>query len=99
MILILQNCIKYKKIIICIIIFILILVFGLLNSRKFDLEKEYYKSQFIEIDLEELKSLEINKANFIVFLNMQQCITSNDFNDLLTQFVNDYKISIYNIIL
>lgn len=83
-----------KKIFI-ITILMLFLITGC-KKNTFSLEKKYYNNnEIIEIDKNEFDKLLKNKESFVVFIYELNCITSNDFSKILTEFSNKNDISIY----
>lgn len=91
-----------KKIILLIIplSILLIIAFMLFKSKKetFYLDNKYYEqSSFVEIDNEQLKSLEEEQRTFVVFIYQPMCTTSNDLNNLLIDFMNEYNLSFYKV--
>lgn len=93
-----------KKIIISLsIIFVLIIVSVIVlitnkEEKTFYLENNYYgTSKMTEIKTEELNELIDNKESFAVFVYQPMCITSNDFESVLFDFLNNNKINFYKI--
>ena len=83
-----------KKFLIFICIFSLSLV-GCDNNT-FSLEKKYYStSEFIELDTETLEKNVNDKESFAVFIYQPLCTASYEFNKVLTEFADDYKINFY----
>jgi len=60
-------------------------------------EKYYEKSEFIDLDAENLNTLIKNKENFAIFVYQPLCEASTTFNNVLTEFIDTYKMGIYKI--
>ncbi len=98
-----------KKNILKIILYILILIICIILILKYVnkdelilLDEIHYNSydqnnSFLEIDSNELNDLIKNKKNFAVFIYQPMCITSSDFEKVLNEFTDEYKISLYKI--
>lgn len=83
-----------KKFLIFICIFSLLLV-GC-DNKTFSLEEKYYStSEFIELDTETLEKNVNDKESFAVFIYQPLCTASYEFNKVLTEFADDYKINFY----
>ena len=62
------------------------------------LEDEYYESSnFISLSKDNLEKLIKDKENFLVFINYDQSIRSNDFEQELYKVMNEYQITFYKI--
>lgn len=91
-----------KKIVVGLLI-LLVLSIGVFflskNERKaFYLDEEYYKTNSMEeIKLEKLNQLIENKKTFALFVYQPMCVVSSDFENVLNEFLNEYKISIKKI--
>ena len=84
-----------KKLILFSIILVLLTGCG---KSTFSLDKKYYeKSDIIEINIDEFKKLVDNKDSFILFIYESSCITSNNFNDVLQEYVNKENMTIYKL--
>ncbi len=93
-----------KKVIICIsIIFILIITIGIIlltNKREkpFYLEDKYYgTNNMTEIKMDDLNKLIDKKESFAIFIYQPMCVTSSNFESVLSDFLEDNQISIYKI--
>lgn len=68
------------------------------NTPKFYLEDKYYaESKFININTENLNELIKNKESFALFIYQPACVTSSNFEKVLTEFQNENQIQIYKI--
>ncbi len=68
------------------------------SGKTFYLEDNYYgKNNVTEIKNDELKQLIDNKESFAVFVYQSMCVTSSDFESVLSDFLEDNQISIYKI--
>ena len=79
-------------------IFALILVSLLLVgcNSKIKLEEKYYKrSEFIDIDHSKVEDLIKSKDSFVVFIYQPMCTMSSGFEELLDEYMDIRKISIY----
>lgn len=62
----------------------------------FMLETKYIgRQEFMELDKDKLNTLIDNKESFAVFLFQPFCEAAANFNDVLIDFMNEYKIGIY----
>lgn len=62
----------------------------------FSLDKEYYQNNsFNELDKNTFDDLINNKKSFAIFTYQPLCSTSYEFNEILTEFANQYQISFY----
>ena len=90
-----------KSILILFILSILIIVFMIINknnNKTFYLETKYYgTNSMVEIKEKELNKLINNKESFAVFIYQPMCVTSSDFENILSNYLKDKKISIYKI--
>ena len=84
------------------IVFSLAMIFCLLligcNNKQdtFSLDEEYYQNNsFNELDKNTFDDLIINKKTFAIFIYQPLCSTSYEFNKILTEFANQYRISFY----
>jgi len=67
-------------------------------DKTFYLEDKYYeKSSFVELDKEGLNELIDNKESFAVFVYQPLCEASVEFENVLTKFLEKYKIIIYKV--
>ena len=79
-------------------IFALILISLLLVgcNSKIKLEEKYYKrSEFIDIDYSKVEDLIKSKENFVIFIYQPMCTMSSGFEELLDDYMDIRKISIY----
>ncbi len=68
------------------------------TSKKFNLENKYYNNpSFEEIDGKELNKLEKNSESFLVMVYTTGCFSCMDFEKVLTEFTNEYKLNILRI--
>lgn len=68
------------------------------NKKPFYLDSNYYGTDSIkEIGIDELNRLIDNKKSFAIFIYQPKCITSFDFENVLNEFIEEEKISIYKI--
>ena len=68
------------------------------NKKPFYLDSNYYGTDSIkEIRIDELNRLIDNKKSFAIFIYQPKCITSFDFENVLNEFIEEEKISIYKI--
>lgn len=94
---------KKKVFIILSIVFIFIIIAfgfqGIYKSEKpFYLEDKYYgKNNITEIKIDELNQFIEKKESFAVFIYQPMCVTSSDFESVLSEFLEDNQISIYKI--
>ena len=66
------------------------------EATPFKLEQEYYgKEEFIELNKDELNNLIDKEKTFAVFLFQPFCEAAANFNEVLKEFMNKYKIGIY----
>ncbi len=93
-----------KKVIICLsILFVLtIIVVTFFTTKKneepFYLENNYYGvSNMVEIKIDELNQLIDDKKSFAVFVYQPKCIVSSDFENVLSEYLEDNQVSIYKI--
>lgn len=89
-----------KKIIIIIILLCstIIITASSNQDKLISLEDKYLESaNFINLNVDKLKELVNNKENFLVFINCNESIKSNDFEQELYDFMNNYQISFYKI--
>lgn len=93
---------KKKMIIFLSALFVLIIGIVILftekNEKSFYLENNYYgTNKMTEIKIDELNELIDNKESFAVFIYQPMCITSSDFESVLSDFLEDNHLSIYKI--
>jgi len=90
---------KTKNVVsVLIIFFISILLVGCTKEEKFLLEDKYYTSkEYIKIEKEDLNDLIEKKESFAVFVYQPLCVTSYEFNKILTEFSSIYNVSLYQI--
>ncbi|MGN0992558.1 MAG: hypothetical protein ACI4PE_01265 [Bacilli bacterium] len=95
-----------KKIFVCLVIILLfaVIITTLLfinktnNNTQFYLENDYYTSSDMkEIKIDELNSLINKNESFVVFVYQPMCVTSSDFENVLSEFLKDNQIIIYKI--
>ena len=81
-----------KKILL--IITLLVILTGC-AKEKIKLEDKYYNnSSFETIDGKELNKLEKNKESFLVMVYTTGCFSCMDFEKVLTEFTEEYKLNI-----
>lgn len=93
-----------KKIIIIASILLVLIVAGFLlltfqkKEEPFYLENEYYKTgEFLEINFDELKQRIEKKESFVAFVYQPMCVTSFNFERVLSDFLEEKQISVYKI--
>lgn len=91
-----------KSILIQMSIFFVIVIILIFNTNKkmepFYLEANYYKrNDMIEIEMDTLNKLIDHKKSFALFVYQSMCITSSDFEKVLSEFLEKNQISIYKI--
>ena len=68
------------------------------NKDTFSLEEKYYsESNLVEIDSSKFKKLLEDKESFGIFIYDASCVSSSEFNKVLLEFSNKYKIYLYKI--
>ncbi|HAB65913.1 MAG TPA: hypothetical protein DCE23_00965 [Firmicutes bacterium] len=83
---------------ILVIIIISIVSLLLLSNKTFYLEENYYSSnEMTEINIDKLNDLTNKKESFAVFLYQPSCIASTNFENVLNEFIEKNKISIYKL--
>lgn len=81
-----------KKIIILILVSLLLVG----CNGKIKLEDKYYKkSEFIDVDHSKVNDLIKSKESFVVFIYQPMCTMSSEFEELLDEYMDIRKISIY----
>ena len=66
--------------------------------RTFYLDEVYYNStSLVSVNGEELKRLEANNGNFIIFVYMPMCNASAMFRDVVEEFIETREIAFYQI--
>lgn len=81
-----------KKIIVLILVSILLVG----CNGKIKLEDKYYKrSEFIDADPSKVNDLIKSKESFVVFIYQPMCTMSSEFEELLDEYMDIRKISIY----
>lgn len=76
---------------------IVILLVGC-KQEKFYLEDVHYGNGVItDIDKKELKLLEKEKENFVIFVYLPGCSSCAEFRTVLTEFVEEKNIEVYSI--
>ena len=81
-----------KKIIVLILVSILLVG----CNGKIKLEDKYYKkSEFIDVDHSKVNDLMKSKESFVVFIYQPMCTMSSEFEELLDEYMDIRKISIY----
>lgn len=81
-----------KKIIVLILVSILLVG----CNGKIKLEDKYYKkSEFIDVDHSKVNDLIKSKESFVVFIYQPMCTMSSEFEELLDEYMDIRKISIY----
>lgn len=91
-----------KKLIIILSVLVLLIIsivsLLLLSNKTFYLEENYYSSnEMTEINIDELNDLTKKKESFAVFLYQPSCIASTNFENVLNEFIEKNKISIYKL--
>lgn len=87
---------KLLIIVVPLLLISIILIYTILKVNTFYLEDEYYEGNaFIEIDSDTFNELESNEESFVIFICQQSCSTSNEFEVLLTEFMEENNIIIY----
>lgn len=73
----------------------MLLLVGCGSNKKFYLEESYYESnKLIEINNEDLKKLEKDKKDFILFVYLPGCSSCAEFKTVLEDFLLENNISI-----
>lgn len=81
-----------KKIIVLILVSLLLVG----CNGKIKLEDKYYKrSEFIDVDHSKVNDLIKSKESFVVFIYQPMCTMSSEFEELLDEYMDIRKISIY----
>ena len=81
-----------------IVIVIILTMFVTGCSTTFSLEEKYYsESNLVEIDTSVFNKLLLDKESFGIFIYDASCISSSEFNKVLLEFSNKYKIYLYKI--
>lgn len=81
-----------KKIIVLILVSLLLVG----CNGKIKLEDKYYKkSEFIDVDHSKINDLIKSKESFVVFIYQPMCTMSSEFEELLDEYMDMRKISIY----
>lgn len=76
---------------------IVILLVGC-KQEKFYLEDVHYGNGVItDIDKKELKLLEKEKENFVIFVYLPGCSSCAEFRTVLTEFIEEKNIEVYSI--
>ena len=90
---------KDKIIIFAVIIMaISILFFISISDNHFYFEKQYYdKSESIEIDYQKYNELIKKNESFALLIYQPLCITSYNFEKIVTSFTEQYKLTVYKI--
>lgn len=81
-------------------IFMFIICLLLIGCSKstFELEEKYYKNPSLnEIDISLFNTLIENKESFVVFIYQPMCSSSNNFNNIIDEFIEKYQISFYKL--
>lgn len=88
---------KVKLITFSLIVIICLLLVGCdKNKNTFSLEEKYYTNDsFNELDIDTFNNLIDDKESFAIFIYQPLCSTSYEFNEVLTEFAKDYRISFY----
>lgn len=94
---------KKKKGVLIFLLFILFIsIMGILfvvkKEKTFYLEDSYYETNKMEeIEIDKLTELINNKKSFAVFIYQPMCVTSSNFESVLSSFLEENKISIYKV--
>lgn len=68
------------------------------KTKTFTLEDKYYEeSGMMQINTTGFDDLIKNKESFAIFIYEPSCVTSSDFNNVLTEFTEKYNINIYKL--
>ncbi len=81
-------------------IFIFIVCLLLIGCSKstFELEEKYYNNSSLnDIDITLFDTLIENKESFVVFIYQPMCSTSNNFNNIINEFIEKYQIGFYKL--
>lgn len=93
-----KKIIIFLSVLFVLIFWIVIILFTNKNEKLFYLENYYYgTNKMTEIEIDELNELIDNKESFAVFVYQPMCVTSSDFESVLSDFLEDNQISIYKI--
>lgn len=83
---------------ILLIIALMILLVGCGSKEKFYLEDNYYEdNKIIEISNDDLKKMEEDKKDFVLFVFLPGCSSCAEFKTVLEDFLNNNNISINSI--
>ncbi len=83
---------------ILVLVFLLTILVTGCKQRSFSLEEKYYgKAKIEEIEVSKFNELLKEKESFALFIYEPSCITSSDFNKVLQEFSEKYKICLYSI--
>lgn len=73
----------------------MLLLVGCGSNKKFYLEDSYYESnKLVEINNEDLKKLEEDKKDFILFVYLPGCTSCAEFKNVLEDFLSKNNVSI-----
>lgn len=85
-----------KKIFLLLIMFCILITGCKKEVSKFSFDEKYYnKSEFIELEKDNLNKLIKDKESFGIFIYQPLCSNSYEFNKVLTEFSKKYQISFY----
>lgn len=85
-----------KKLVLLLIMACLLITGCKKEESKFSFDEKYYhKSEFIELEKENLNKLIKDKESFGIFIYQPLCSNSYEFNKVLTEFSKKYQISFY----
>lgn len=85
-----------KKLVLLLITACLLITGCKKEESKFSFDEKYYhKSEFIELEKENLNKLIKDKESFGIFIYQPLCSNSYEFNKVLTEFSKKYQISFY----
>ena len=84
------------------IIFILLIVAAvfsfILYPKPFKLEDKYYQtSTYLDLDKTKLNQLIEDQESFLVFICQDLCVSSNEFNQVLDNFLAKHRLTIYKL--
>lgn len=76
----------------------LVLINGCTKKEAIYLDEDYYeKSEFVELENQDLLDLEKNKESFIIVVYNRNCLGSADFTQVVEKYLEENQIKIYKI--